>query len=185
MDTERPSSNDVLLFVQMDREQLKTKEYESLLLQCYQSFLKMLLSHAGSFQEGHRSPSSRRVCIKCLCGLAESLHHFNYGFGSHWLYIGPLDEWKIRCRTDLIKAVVHYMRHPDRTVTSICCSTLAEIVRSDVHGHRTLDVRNPCYVTLLHPCVPLTDRPVRGRFNKTSKVPCRSTSGRMFVSCVL
>ena len=56
-----------------------------------------------------------------------------------------LDKLNNGCRTDLIKAVVNYMKHPDRTLTTICCSTLAEIIRSDVHGHRTLDVRAPCY----------------------------------------
>lgn len=68
------------------------QEYESLLLKCYQAFLKILINTAQTAQQNHHI-ILLRVAVKCLCGLAASLHHFNYGYALHQVVSEIYAEW--------------------------------------------------------------------------------------------
>eukprot|EP00210_Caulerpa_lentillifera_P000912 g882.t1 len=102
----------------LEKEGLRRKEYEALLLRCYQSYLKILLETSRSRVA---SITTLRICVKCFCGLAESLHSFNYG-------------------TDLIKSVVNWMRNSDPMIRENCCKCVSQIIKADSDGHRSLEV---------------------------------------------
>ncbi|CAI5479522.1 unnamed protein product [Closterium sp. Yama58-4] len=115
----------------MSKEVKKRWLFEEGLLQSYQSFVNLLLKHA-------KQAARRAVSVRAMCGLLRAAPHFN-------------------CRSDLIRAIIPRMDLADDSISSLCCSTISELMREDGRhdGEATVEaaelvadfIRQRCCVT--------------------------------------
>ncbi|CAI5958031.1 unnamed protein product [Closterium sp. NIES-64] len=115
----------------MSKEVKKRWLFEEGLLQSYQSFVNLLLKHA-------KQAARRAVSVRAMCGLLRAAPHFN-------------------CRSELIRAIIPRMDLADDSISSLCCNTIAELMREDGRhdGEATVEaaelvadfIRQRCCVT--------------------------------------
>ncbi|CAI5513175.1 unnamed protein product [Closterium sp. Naga37s-1] len=142
----------------MSKEVKKRWLFEEGLLQSYQSFVNLLLKHA-------KQSARRAVSVRAMCGLLRAAPHFN-------------------CRSELVRAIIPRMDLADDSISSLCCNTIAELMREDGRhdGEATVEaaelvadfIRQRCCVTrpqellsIYHPACfhPLQQNPETCKFH--------------------
>ena len=111
------------LSMKVSKDVLKTRAFETGLLEHYKSYVKMLVRCSGAkksrAQRGKGGPDAESA-IKCLCALLIGLPSFNY-------------------RTDILSAIVPVFDKRDTSHAQIVTDALVEVVSNDIRGDLTLE----------------------------------------------
>jgi len=128
----RPPTEEELA-VKVSKDVLKLRQYEQGLLQCYQSFLKLLLAETQRAEsrerervaagaQSSRPPAAGASCValSCLGALLGALPHFNF-------------------RKDLLTAVVPRVGSRDWAAGRACFDAVRDVLANDPEGEATVE----------------------------------------------
>ena len=111
------------LSMKVSKEVMKTRAFESGLLEHYKAYVKTLVRCSGAkksrAQRGRGGPDTESA-IKCLCALLVGLPSFNF-------------------RTDILSALVPVFDKRDEHHAKLVANALGDAVESDVRGDLTLE----------------------------------------------
>jgi len=111
------------LSMKVSKEVMKTRAFESGLLEHYKAYVKTLVRCSGAkksrAQRGRGGPDTESA-IKCLCALLVGLPSFNF-------------------RTDILSALVPAFDKRDEHRAKLVASALGDAVESDIRGELTLE----------------------------------------------
>lgn len=145
--------------MKVSKEVVKTRAFETGLLDHYKAYVKMLVRCSGAkksrAQRGKGGPDSESA-LKCLCALLVGLPSFNF-------------------RTDVMSAIVPVFGFRDVELAKLVAKSLGEAVENDVRGDITLEAlhmtaqlvkQSKCNI---HPCA--FDYILKVRFDEGILVP--------------